>query len=172
MASLSQSNSPVDENVMDNYADELEDSPADFTPEDERSGGEEEETDDDSISSAEAILMKNKREKGKAKGKHGATGIGGKANAKGKPGRKASWSEDWTNDLVDIICSNDVYQKKLIFTNVKTVRKGEYYYLLTNWLAYLYGRIQSPRPDVMPDRREGITRAAGFVFACIDTQAS
>ena len=46
------------------------------------------------------------------------------------------------------------------------------YYLLTNWLAYLYGRIQSPRPDVMPDRREGITRAAGFVFACIDTQTS
>ena len=46
------------------------------------------------------------------------------------------------------------------------------FYLLTNWLAYLYRRIQSPRPDVMPDRREGITRAAGFVFACIDTQAS
>ena len=45
-------------------------------------------------------------------------------------------------------------------------------YLLTNWFAYLYGRIQSPRPDVMPDRREGITRAAGFGFACIDTQAS
>ena len=45
-------------------------------------------------------------------------------------------------------------------------------YLLTNWLAYLYRQIQSPRPDVMPDRREGITRAAGFVFTCIDTQAS
>ena len=45
-------------------------------------------------------------------------------------------------------------------------------YLLTNWLAYLYGRIQSPRPNVMPDRKEGITRAAGFGFACIDTQAS
>ena len=45
-------------------------------------------------------------------------------------------------------------------------------YLLTNWFVYLYGRIQSPRPDVMPDRREGITRAAGFVFACIDTQTS
>ena len=27
-------------------------------------------------------------------------------------------------------------------------------YLLTNWFAYLYGRIQSPRPDVMPDRRD------------------
>ena len=45
-------------------------------------------------------------------------------------------------------------------------------YLLTNWFAYLYGRIQSPRPAVMLDRREGITRAAGFGFACIDTQAS
>ena len=45
-------------------------------------------------------------------------------------------------------------------------------YLFTNWLAYLYGRMQSPRPDVMPDRREGITRDAGFGFACIDTQAS
>ena len=22
------------------------------------------------------------------------------------------------------------------------------YYLLSNWLAFLYGRIQSPRPDV------------------------
>ena len=32
---------------------------------------------------------------------------------------------------------------------------GRLYYLLTNWLAYLYGRTQSPRPDVMPDRREG-----------------
>ena len=46
------------------------------------------------------------------------------------------------------------------------------FYLLINWLAYLYGRIQSPKPDVMPDRREGITRAAVFGFACIDTQAS
>ena len=38
-------------------------------------------------------------------------------------------------------------------------------YLLTSWLAYLYGRMQSPRPDV-------ITRAPGFGFACIDTQAN
>ena len=50
--------------------------------------------------------------------------------------------------------------------------RGSPYYLLTNWIAYLYGRIQSPRSDVMPDRREGITRAAGFVSACIGTQAS
>ena len=64
--------------------------------------------------------------------------------------------------------------KALYLQNSFTGRPGIdiLYYLLTNWLAYLYGRIQSPRPDVMPDRREGITRAAGFVFACIDTQAS
>ena len=42
---------------------------------------------------------------------------------------------------------------------------GRDLYLLTNWLAYLYERIQSPRPDVMPDRREGITKAAGFGLA-------
>ena len=71
------------------------------------------------------------------------------------------------------------------FTMDDTAKTGAYFrtfyhdsllpylcYLLTNWLAYLYGRIQSPRPDVMPDRREGITRAAGFGFTCIDTQAS
>ena len=37
-----------------------------------------------------------------------------------------------------------------------------YSYLLTNWFAYLYGRIQSPRPDVMPDRREGKKGAGKF----------
>ena len=42
-----------------------------------------------------------------------------------------------------------------------------FFYLLTNWLAYLYGRIQSPRLEVMPDRRKGITRATDFGFACI-----
>ena len=45
-------------------------------------------------------------------------------------------------------------------------------YLLTNWLAYLYRRIQTPRPDVMSDRSEGIMRTAGFGFARIDRQAS
>ena len=51
-----------------------------------------------------------------------------------------------------------------------------FYYLLINWLAYLYGQIQSPRPDVIARPKggynEGITRAAGFVFARTDTQAS
>ena len=32
------------------------------------------------------------------------------------------------------------------------------YYVLTNWFAYLYGRIQSPRPDEMPDRRNGVNK--------------
>ena len=34
------------------------------------------------------------------------------------------------------------------------------YYLLTNWFAYLYERMQSPRSDVMPDRRESIVTQA------------
>ena len=51
--------------------------------------------------------------------------------------------------------------------NILTESADSLYYLLTNWFAYLYGRIQSPRPDVMPDRRKGITKATGFVFACI-----
>ena len=45
-------------------------------------------------------------------------------------------------------------------------------YRLTNWLMFLCGQIQSPRPDVMPDRREGIARAEGFVAARIETSVS
>ena len=44
----------------------------------------------------------------------------------------------------------------LLAETVVTIREvselvGILSYLLTNWLAYLYGRIQTPRPDVMPD---------------------
>ena len=46
------------------------------------------------------------------------------------------------------------------------------YYRLTNWLMFLCGQIQSPRPDLMPDRMEGIARAKGFVSARIETSAS
>ena len=42
-------------------------------------------------------------------------------------------------------------------------------YLLTNWLAHLYERMQSPKPDVMPDQS---SRAVGFGCARINTQAS
>ena len=43
------------------------------------------------------------------------------------------------------------------------VADGDHFdYLHTNWLAYLYGRIQSPGPDVIPNQWEGITRAASF----------
>ena len=44
-----------------------------------------------------------------------------------KAGRKAQWSESCTDDLVDIICNNETYQKKLISTNVKTAKNGCYY---------------------------------------------
>ena len=67
----------------------------------------------------------------------------------------------------------DIKQQYCLIRGREDIHQGiTKYYLLTDWLAYLYGRVQSPRPDVMPDRREGITRAEGFGFACIDTQAS
>ena len=49
---------------------------------------------------------------------------------------------------------------------------GDQVYHLTNWLMFLCGQIQSPRPNVMPDRREGIVRAEGFVAARIETSVS
>ena len=80
----------------------------------------------------------------------------------------------WYFNIKSTRLVNDCDIGSLLSNNctVSNMTGVEFVYLLTNWLAYLYGRIQSPRPDVMPDRREGITRAAGFVFACIDTQAS
>ena len=81
------------------------------------------------------------------------------------------------NSAGELCCIGSIFSMKLLGFVSKAIKLlltelvGQCY-LLTNWLAYLYGRIQSPRPDVMPDRREGITRAAGFGFACIDTQAS
>ena len=50
---------------------------------------------------------------------------------------------------------------------------GGRWFCTTPLLAYLYGRLQSTRsrPDVMPERREGIMRAADFGVAHVDTQA-
>ena len=48
-------------------------------------------------------------------------------NKKRKVGRKAIWSTDATNDLVDIITSNEQYQRKLIFTNTKNQNNGKRY---------------------------------------------
>ena len=44
-----------------------------------------------------------------------------------KPGRKAKWTDECTDDLVDIICNNEVYKKRIIFTNIKTSKNGGYY---------------------------------------------
>ena len=50
--------------------------------------------------------------------------------------------------------------------NCKVLRFFSLYYL-TNWFAYLIRANTKPKAR----RGEGITRAAGFEFACIDTQA-
>ena len=72
---------------------------------------------------AEVILMKIKEKKGKQKENLAPLAL----EAKLKQRENQEESEDWTNGLVDIICSKDVYQKKLIFKNIKTVKNGEYY---------------------------------------------
>ena len=36
-----------------------------------------------------------------------------------KAGRKTNWRETTTNDLVDIICNSEMYQRKLIFANIR-----------------------------------------------------
>eukprot|EP00795_Rhopilema_esculentum_P014948 gene14948-6093_t len=46
---------------------------------------------------------------------------------KKKAGKKSSWPMDITNDLVDVICDNEYFRKKLIFTNTKTSKNGEIY---------------------------------------------
>ena len=42
-----------------------------------------------------------------------------------------------------------------------------YYYRFTNWLMFLCGQLQSPRPDVMPDRTSltGIIENFQLIFA-------
>ena len=53
--------------------------------------------------------------------------VGNKNRPKKKAGRKSQWSDACTDDLVDIICEEQIYQNKLIFTNVKTARNTGYY---------------------------------------------
>ena len=61
-----------------------------------------------------------------------------------------------------MFCCILVFSASVIHANECVV-----YYFLTDWLAYPYGRMQSPSPDVMPNRSQGITRAARFGFAGI-----
>ena len=49
----------------------------------------------------------------------------GKKQKKGMP--KLLWSQDLQNDLVDIICNNEHYKRKLIFTNSKNSSNAEVY---------------------------------------------
>ena len=54
--------------------------------------------------------------------------------------------------------SNLAKVNKIALLRMKFAQRLLHLYLLPNLLAYLYGRIQSPRPDVMSDGREGIIR--------------
>ena len=120
MASESESSFVADKAILSNFSDdEFKNNLPDYPPEEEESNKEEEDL--DGLTLWEAAILKSKISQGKGKAKTG------KGKTKGKPGRKAAWRDDCTSDLVDIICSSDTYQKKLIFTNIKTANNGEYY---------------------------------------------
>ena len=44
---------------------------------------------------------------------------------KKRPGRKAQWQDKHVVDMVDVICSNDNFARKLIFTNSKNTKNNE-----------------------------------------------
>ena len=44
-----------------------------------------------------------------------------------KRGRQSDWPEKFTNDLIDVILSDENLKRKLILTNVKTVKNGASY---------------------------------------------
>ena len=46
---------------------------------------------------------------------------------KKKNRRKSFWSEDHVNELIDVICESEYYNRKLIFTNNKAVKNSELY---------------------------------------------
>ena len=46
---------------------------------------------------------------------------------KKRRGRKAQWRDCHVADMVDVICSNDNFARKLIFTNSKNTRNNEVY---------------------------------------------
>ena len=51
-----------------------------------------------------------------------------KSNVKGsKQGRKGFWTEEDTSELIDVICENDYYRKKLSFINNKSAKTSHIY---------------------------------------------
>ena len=93
---------------------------------DESAPGEEENLESDD---AEGVIEGTKLDesssvKGLGQGKSGARKT---KKGNGKPGRKAKWTDECTDDLVDIICNNEVYKKRIIFTNIKTSKNSGYY---------------------------------------------
>ena len=51
-----------------------------------------------------------------------------KLNGKRKrSGRKSTWHEEITNDLVDVVCEDEYFRKKIIFTNNKNTKNADVY---------------------------------------------
>ena len=46
---------------------------------------------------------------------------------KGQKGRRGQWPEHLADDLAGIILDDDKYKEKLLLTNVKNIKIGQYY---------------------------------------------
>ena len=55
-----------------------------------------------------------------------------------RKGRKCTWPEKTVDDLIDIILNNEVNKKKLILTNVKSVKNAKYYDMVITELKERY----------------------------------
>ena len=51
---------------------------------------------------------------------------------KGRAGRKPRWPEEYVNEIVQIICENEYYRRRLIFTNSKASKNLEIYAKIVN----------------------------------------
>ena len=49
-----------------------------------------------------------------------------KSKSKRKTGRRPKWKDDDVDDMIDIVVNNDYYKRKLVFTNSKNQRNGEF----------------------------------------------
>eukprot|EP00794_Sanderia_malayensis_P014686 gene14686-16211_t len=103
-----------DESFDDNFEPELEAStlPDQVVNLDEERVALENNSDSETDAEAEELLSAF-RPKAKAK--------------KSKKGRKSSWPEDVVKDLVNIICSNEYMNRKIIYENTKNSRNGMLY---------------------------------------------
>lgn len=94
----------------------------------------------------------------------------GKGVNKKKTGRKSKWPAKALDDFIDIVVSNNSYQKNLIFTNSKNQKNGQIYEKI---LEELKARASSRGDMIMftvPQLRSKFKRCVSFCKQAALTQ--